>query len=103
MGRIVDGGDGDNGAGGFLPGGSEHDSGNLPDISDIEKFLSLAGSGPVGQAGAAEYVAPKEETTVPDNDGQDAAVKTEPMLDFDDCFSELFPDLSMADAGIINL
>jgi len=101
VGRIVDGSDGDDGASGLLPCSVGHpadQSPNLPDIADLEKFLCLAGTEP-----AIGPVTPKEETTLDCDLGHEATVKNEPMLDFDDCFSELFPDLTMAESGIINL
>lgn len=103
MGRIVDSGDGDNGSSSLLSGSSNSDQSCLPDIADLEKFLCMAGTVPMGEPTQSGSVATKEEPTLAGDIGHDATVKTEPSLDFDDCFSELFPDLSMTDTGIINL
>ena len=98
MGRIVDGGDGDNGSGGLLPG-----VGNVTccpdDLADIEQYLLAAGGGAdhLQQGGGIQpsIATTKEETASSSLGGQDdSAVKVEDIEhDLDDYFAELFPDI----------
>jgi len=100
VGRSVDGGDGDNGSSGVLPGcgGSGN---NL--LSLFEPFAQFAKQGNtlVQTVGYQQTsVAHQEET----NSNQGATSSNDLIndddIDFDKCFSELFPDLAVAEAGI---
>ena len=96
MGRIVDGGDGDNGSGGLLPG-----VGNVTccpdDLADIEQYLMAAGGAEHLQQGGGiqpSIAATKEETPSSLGGQDDPAVKVEDIEhDLDDYFAELFPDI----------
>jgi len=94
VGRIVDGGDGDTGSGGLLPG-----VGNVtcPDLADIEQYLMAAGGAEHLQQGGGiqPSIATKEEAPSSSLGGQDdPAVKVEDIEhDLDDYFAELFPDI----------
>ena len=97
MGRSVDGGDGDYGSGGVLPGCS---SSNLL----FEPFAQFAKQGntlvqTIGYNQHQTSVAHQEET-----DTNQGATSPNDLInddiDFDKCFSELFPDLAVAEAGI---
>jgi len=99
VGRIVDCGDGDNGAGGFLPGSL---GGSNPyDLTTIEPTLFAPtpqqGTNVIVQPIQSSFVAHKEETN--SSDSQEASDIVDD-IDFDKCFSELFPDLAVAEAGI---
>ena len=91
MGRIVDGGDGDTGSGGLLPGVG------CPDLADIEQYLMAAGGAEHLQQGGGiqPSIATKEEASSSSLGGQDdPAVKVEDIEhDLDDYFAELFPDI----------
>ena len=94
MGRIVDGHGTDDGgsAGGLLPGSSC----KLPAASSCPKvvtqFLPTTCDQPNNHHNSSYLFADKEETPA-------APMMTD--IDFDEkCFSELFPDLAVAEAGI---
>ena len=94
MGRIVDGHGTDDGgsAGGLLPGSSC----KLPAASSCPKvvtqFLPTTCDHPTPHNNSSYLFADKEETPA-------APMMTD--IDFDEkCFSELFPDLAVAEAGI---
>ena len=97
MGRIVDCGDGDNGAGGFLSGGGCGGDSTSYDLTTIEPTLFAQGSNVIVQPIQSSFVAHKEETNSSDSQGASDIVDD---IDFDKCFSELFPDLAVAEAGI---
>ena len=92
MGRIVDGGDGDNGSGGVLPGVGV----NCPDLADIEQYLLAAAGAEHLQPGGIQpsIAATKEETPSSLGGQDDTAVKVEDIEhDLDDYFAELFPEI----------
>jgi len=99
VGRSVDGGDGDNGSGGILSGSS---SSNL--LSLFEPFAQFAKQGntlvqTIGYNANQHQtsVAHQEETNTNQGASNDLM---DDDIDFDKCFSELFPDLAVAEAGI---
>ena len=92
MGRIVDGGDGDTGSGGLLPGVDV----SCPDLADIEQYLLAAGGAEHLQQGSGiqPSIATKEETPSSLGGQDDSTVKVEDIEhDLDDYFAELFPDI----------
>ena len=92
MGRIVDGGDGDTGSGGLLPGVDV----SCTDLADIEQYLLAAGGAEHLQQGGGiqPSIATKEETPSSLGGQDDSTVKVEDIEhDLDDYFAELFPDI----------
>ena len=100
MGRIVDGHGTDDGgsAGGVLPGSSfgklsaASSSCDGPHVRVVTQYLPSTCADPTATSNSSYLFADKEETSA-------APMITD--IDFDEkCFSELFPDLAVAEAGI---